>query len=110
MELGEQIPEKLIRLKSVIGTDAEDAVLLHFLRRAGEAILAKAFPFSNEVMVVPEKYAARQIEIAAYLFNKQGAEGEVSHSEPGTSRTYESASVPDSMLKGIIPQCKVVSQ
>lgn len=105
-----ELAEKLMHLKDVLETDADDGKMLYCLRRAGEAIVAKAFPFSNEKMEVPDKYTARQIEIAAYLFNKQGAEGEISHSEPGTSRTYESASVPDSMLKGIIPQCKVVSR
>ena len=45
----------------------------------------------------------KQIEIAVYLYNKQGAEGQTAHSENGISRTYESADVPESMLRGIAP-------
>ena len=41
----------------------------------------------------------KQIEIAVYLYNKQGAEGQTAHSENGISRTYESADVPGVHVK-----------
>ena len=46
-----------------------------------------------------------QVEIAAYLMNKRGAEGETYHGENGVNRTYENASVPASMLAGVTPFC-----
>ena len=73
-----------------------------YLSLAAESIIRKAFPF-KDVKDVPEKYEHLQCQIAAYLLNKIGAEGELAHSENGISRTYESAFVPDSMLKCVIP-------
>ena len=51
-------------------------------------VLQRAYPYAN-VSKVPMKYDAVHVEIAAYMINKRGAEGEVSHSENGVSRTYE---------------------
>ena len=48
-----------------------------------------------------------QVEIAVYLMNKRGAEGESAHSENGVSRTYENGDVPASMLRGIVPMVGV---
>jgi hypothetical protein len=52
---------------------------------------------------VPLKYHRLQCQIASYLLNKQGAEGETRHSENGIDRTYETADVPPSMLTSVIP-------
>lgn len=83
--------------------ETDESVLKAYLVLAGDHILNKAFPFDPQKRDVPPKYHSLQIEIAAYLINKIGAEGETSHSENGVSRTYENASVPDSMLKGVLP-------
>ena len=48
-----------------------------------------------------------QIQIAIFLYNKQGAEGEKSHDENGVKRTYENADIPDSLLNEITPLVKV---
>lgn len=84
-------------------------VLTSYLEEAGAAIIEKAFPFvyDTEEVEVPLKYQRRQIEIATYLLNKRGAEGETKHDENGTNRSYEAASIPDSMLRGITPYAKV---
>jgi hypothetical protein len=99
--------EKLKLLRTMVGQtdDANwtDAVLLAYLDIAGRAIITRAYPFKNDVNEVPDKYNTLQCEIATYLLNKRGAEGETSHSENGVSRSYESASVPESMLKSVIP-------
>jgi len=49
-----------------------------------------------------------QLEIATYLLNKRGAEGQTAHSENGISRSYESADVPSSMLNQIVPHCGII--
>ena len=95
--------EKFEILKAMVGKDESDIVLRTYLSFAGKKILNKAFPFETDVKEVPDKYSFLQCEIAAYLINKRGAEGEISHSENGISRSYEAASVPDSMLKTVIP-------
>lgn len=87
-----------------------DALLAAFLDAAGDAVLQRMYPFGyDDDAEVPAKYARKQCEIAVYLCNKRGAEGETYHSENGINRTYESASVPASMLKGIVPMGKVLS-
>ncbi len=83
-------------------------LLLAYLDIAEEKILNKCYPYRVSEKELPEKYHALQIEIANYLLCKRGAEGETSHSENGISRTYESADVPDSMLKGVTPYVSVL--
>ena len=85
-------------------TDENDVeILTAYLNMAESIILNRCYPFGTTQREVPEKYLLKQTEIAAYLLNKRGAEGETAHSENGISRTYESAGVPASMLKEVIP-------
>lgn len=57
----------------------------------------------GNLKAVPTKHDYKQCQIAAYLVNKQGAEGQIGHSENGISRTYECADIPESMLRDIVP-------
>lgn len=102
------ITEKIDALRAITGTDEEDAVLSAYLKLAGDAILGRRYPYDDTVTCVPPRYEAKQLEIAQYLLNKRGAEGQLSHSENGVSRTYESASVPESMLEDITPMAGVI--
>lgn len=96
-------PEQMIAdLKTRTG-ETSDEVLTSYLAQAGAAIIEKAFPFEDDVETVPPKYHRRQIEIAEYLYLKQGAQGETKHDENGINRSYESGSIPKSMLDGIMP-------
>ena len=100
--------EKLTALKAIVGNNDSDEVLSTYLTLAGGKILAKAYPYNSEVSEVPTQYHYLQIEIAAYMLNKRGAEGQTTHSENGIRRTYENADVPSSMLKSVVPFCGVV--
>lgn len=100
--------EKLTALKAVVGDSDTDEVLSTYLKLAGSKILAKAYPYDDTVTDVPVKYEYLQVEIAAYMLNKRGAEGQTSHSENGISRTYENADIPASMLKAVTPHCGVI--
>lgn len=91
------------------GEYVSDEVLLLYLTAAGSSIIAKAYPYQDDITEVPLKYVPVQLEIAAYLVNKRGAEGETAHSENGISRSYEGAEAPASMLRGITPMCGVMS-
>lgn len=85
-------------------TDENDLPTVRFyLSFAKDIILSRLYPFRTDMTDMPKKYDSLQVEIAAYLLNKRGAEGETAHSENGISRTYESAEVPESMLKRIVP-------
>lgn len=100
--------EKLVALKAMVGGSDTDEVLSTYLNIAGSKIIDRAFPFSSDVTEVPTKYEYLQLEIAAYMLNKRGAEGQTSHTENGITRQYENADVPASMLKAITPHCGII--
>ena len=99
--------ELLVQLKSYLGiSDTSDDVLLSFLLTlSGQKILDKLYPFDSSITIVPTRYKLKQVEIAQFLFNKRGAEGETSHNENGVSRSYENGDIPDSLMRGIVPFC-----
>ncbi len=102
---------KLTKLRLTVGAKAsENDLLLMYLADAERAILNHLYPMNEDVAhTLPTRYESRQVEIAAYLYNKRGAEGEISHDENGISRSYENGSIPDSMLSDIIPYGSVIS-
>ena len=100
--------EKLTLLKAMVGSSDDDDVLLAYLNSAGSKIINRAYPYGTTETEVPPRYSVLQCEIAAYLLNKRGAEGQTSHSENGISRTYESADVPESLLGVISPMVGVL--
>lgn len=105
--------EKISQVRAMIGkssddSDWTDSVLLAYLNIAGQKILNRAYPYDDSITEIPAKYEFLQCEIATYLLNKRGAEGEQAHSENGINRTYESADVPLSMLSEVIPVCGVL--
>lgn len=89
-------------------TDRKGSVLFAYLAIAEDKVLRKLYPFDNENKTLPERYHMTQVEIAAYLLNKRGAEGETAHSENGISRSYEDGDVPSSLLRDIVPYAGVV--
>ena len=100
--------EKLTYLRAMVGGSDTDEVLSTYLVVAGKKIIARAYPYDDTVTEVPDKYDTLQCEIAAYLINKRGAEGQTQHSENGITRSYENADVPASMLKVVTPHCGVI--
>ena len=103
--------EKLSMLRVMAGQpdegDWSDDVLTSYLTIAGRKIINRAYPYDDTITEVPRRYGYLQCEIANYLLNKRGAEGQTSHSENGISRSYESADVPESMLSEVIPHVGV---
>lgn len=99
--------EKIAMAKTLSG-ETDELTVSSYLKIAGNKICRKAFPFDPTVTEAPEQYSLLQVEIAVYLLNKRGAEGEAAHSENGISRTYEDGDVPPSMLRQIVPMCGVL--
>lgn len=100
--------EKLQLLKAMVGGSDNEEVLLTYLNIAGRKILNRAYPYGTDETEVPARYDFLQCEIAAYLLNKRGAEGQTAHSENGISRTYESADVPESLIGAVTPMIGVI--
>ena len=96
--------EELNKLMTMLDDDVSTNVANTFLEAAEKAVINLAFPFGDGTEVMPEKYEEVQIEIAAYLISKRGAEGEVTHTEGGVTRTYESADLPLALRTRITPK------
>ena len=100
-------------LRSMMGGDEEDSGVLEvFLEIAKQKILNRMYQFETDMeyenLEVPDKYAMTQLNIAIYMLNKRGAEGEIQHIENGIHRNYGSSDVPDALLKDVVPFCKAV--
>jgi hypothetical protein len=98
--------EKLARLRQMLdpADTTSDEIANAYLDMAEKAVINLAFPFGDGSEVMPEKYENVQIEIALYMLNKRGAEGETTHTEGGTTRTYESADIPVALRARITPK------
>lgn len=99
--------EKLAMLRVMVGESDSDELLSTYLTISAQKILNRAYPYDDIVTEVPDKYHVLQCEIAAYLINKRGAEGQTGHTENGITRQYEDADIPPSMLKGVTPHVGV---
>ena len=104
--------EKLSMLRVMVGQpnegDWSDDVLISYLAIAGRKIINRAYPYDDTVDEVPRRYGYLQCDIAAYLLNKRGAEGQIGHTENGISRSYASADVPEAMLSEVLPHVGVL--
>lgn len=97
----------LERLKLRLSDDDaqySDAVLTDSLESAKAAILARRYPVGEFPEELPNRYADLQVRIAVVLISQRGAEGEVSHSENGVTRTWEGL---DGLLSEVVPVARV---
>ena len=96
--------EKIESMRVAIAPDtAEDTVLLSEIQAAETMILNKMYPFGySDDVTVPLRYERLQIKLAVELFTQRGAEGQASHSENGTTRTWPTV---NRMLAQIVPHC-----
>jgi hypothetical protein len=96
--------EKIENMRVAIAPDtAEESVLLSEIQAAETMILNKMYPFGYpENTVVPPRYERLQIRLAVELFTQRGAEGQASHTENGTTRTWPSV---NRILAQIAPHC-----
>ena len=95
---------QLTRMQAYLPNETNEVILQDCLLRAASAISERRKSSQMEY-----QYLNLQIDIAIYLYNKQGAEGEVSHSEGGVSQSYENSYIPESMLSHVVPYVKVLS-
>lgn len=92
--------EKLATLRKMLDDSdtTSDDTANTYLAAAEKAVINLAYPFGDvSEKTMPERYEYEQIEIAAYMLNKRGAEGETAHTEGGTSRTFETGDIPISL-------------
>ena len=102
---------KIVMLKHMLDDDGTpEDVLLAYLDIAGQRILNRMYPYKDDYtgLEVPDRFAIVQLNIAVYLLNKRGAEGQVQHIENGVHRNYGSADVPEEMLKDVYPFAQAI--
>ena len=103
--------QKITTLSKMIDSDTEEEDILGiYLDLAGDKVLNRMYPYREdyEGLSVPARYDMIQLNVAAYMMNKRGAEGEIQHIENGVHRNYGSSDVPDGMLKDIVPYCQTI--
>lgn len=103
--------EMVAEVKAVLADTRLDGFAETYLGFAKSAIVSWMWPYDPEKgwEDVPERHHQRCVEIAVYLINRRGAEGEMTHSENGVYRMYDGAGVPASMFRGIVPFAGVPS-
>ena len=96
-------------IHDMVNDDRYDDLIPMYLEIAQQKVVERLWPFAPEATWddVPDRYWGVACNIAVYLINKRGAEGETTHRESGTSRTWASADVPNVMFAGITPHVGV---
>ena len=98
--------EKIEYMQVELDEEYPPRVLGVYLRKAGQKILNKRFPFGYEAeQEVEAQYEQLQIELAIVLFNERGVEGQKSHNENGVSRTWRSV---DEIMTEVVPYGSVL--
>lgn len=84
-----------LKLKLGIDDDSMDSLLNLYLEDAKNTILEL-----THLDELSESLLNTQIELAIIYYNKEGIEGQTSHSEGGVSRSFEEG-IPESIMKKI---------
>ena len=101
--------EKLVLVQALTGEE-DDEIISAFLTKAAYEIYNLADPGrTTDMDSVLAQYGDVQVDIAAYRLNKRGWDYQVSHSENGVTRSYETGDLPDSILRRITPKAWSVS-
>ena len=103
--------EMILSLGTMVD-EKDNNTLSTYLARAEDAIINRLYPYAkdDEELSVPRKYHGLQLEIAAFMLNKRGAEGQNRHSENGISRSWGSSDVPEELLSRITPYVGVIGE
>lgn len=105
MEMIDRLRERL----TDNGVAPSDAVLTDCLENAKHAILSRRFPYGEYPDDVEPRYKDLQYRLAIEIYNRRGAEGEMSHSENGISRSWDGSWASSQLLNEIVPFAGVVS-
>lgn len=94
--------EKLVLFREMLAPDDDtDEVLDTTIALAGDEVLNRMYPFGYaDGTPVPKRYEKIQLQLAVELYTKRGAEGQASHTENGTTRTWPEKS---RLLASIVP-------
>lgn len=98
--------QQLVKLKRRLDkSDTDDMVLDNLLSDLLEDTGNIICDIRNSNIVEP-KYLGIQVRMAVELYNKMGAEGQLSHNEQGLSRSYSNSDISGELLNQITPVAK----
>lgn len=104
--------EKLFRLKVLlkitdIAQDAELSVLLDFVK---DEILGWMYSgaIPTDVTDVPPQYESTQVMACVFAYGQSGADGQLTHSENGISRSWKHEDVVEYVRSRVAPFVRVV--
>lgn len=102
--------ELKIAMVKALSDETNDEVISAFLTMAGQKIYSYGDPYHT---MTEEAYIAlhedAQIDAAAYMLNKRGWDYQITYTENGVRREYESGDLPASILRRIPPICAGVN-
>lgn len=88
--------------------DSEYRYYQDILEDAISAVMNKMRPFGyTEEQKVEgiKRYSDVVVRVADYIYSKDGASGETSHTANGVTRQYASGDIPAEMLRSVTPYC-----
>ncbi len=91
----DQLSKLKLKLGESLGDVSKDNLLNLYLEDAKDTILEL-----THLSELPNNLLNTQIELAIVYYNKEGIEGQTSHSEGGVSRSFEEG-IPESIMKKI---------
>ncbi len=103
-----------LKIQLEIDNSDEDMLLLDLLESAKYAILSRRYPYEDFPLneegqaMLESRYYDLQVRIAVFLYNKMGAEGQISHNENSINRSYETGDIPESLLRHVTPYVGVI--
>lgn len=95
--------EKIIELLSPETVTTEE--VLPYVLIAKEIMLNRLYPFCEwDTVSLPPRYDMLHCSATIELWNRRGAEGQISHSENGISRTWANSILSPFLINLLIPQ------
>lgn len=91
----DQLNKLKLKLGISLDTTDKDDLLNLYLVDAKDTILEL-----THILELPQSLLSTQIELAIIYYNKEGIEGQTSHSEGGIGRSFEEG-IPESIMKKI---------
>lgn len=98
------VPNQLVRLKELVGNPEDEDEILRFCLDSASDIICDIRNSDR----VEDIYLTRQISIAIEIYNKRGAEGQITHNENGIARTYSQADISNSVIRKITPVIRTI--
>lgn len=100
-----------LKRRLLIEDDSLDDYLNDLLEQSNLIVLNEYYGPNevNEYSKVPYRYEYIIYDVAAYLFNKTGIEGQTGHTEQGVNRQYGTSGVPAELFAQMSRKVRVIS-